>query len=187
MWDAMNKALQLKYGTIDSEKSLLYNALEDHVSGIDLSDAPIRYFIFKSHTQKVMRNLLRRAAFDTLIQTSQSIFRDYLKLFPFQQEYLNLILNDVNNFYDDLQKKGPSYFDSNTLERLLSLEGGTMTFSTHFQHAENVIQGSLGYGSFSYNDIFYVPREQLNGHLLFQPQSLLYYATKLNANSRFNE
>lgn len=194
MWGATEKAMYLQYRSPKKRKielvgkSVLYDEFEQYASENRESltyNPPTRYFEYKQYTEQVIDRLLQRTAFDTLIETSESILRDYLKLFPFQPKYFDLILQDVNEFYNDLHEKGPFRYGLSSLHRILRLAEPDR-ISRHFSDAENMIKSGHSFGGHSYDDIFSIPREELYGHIAFQPQSLLYHVHKLNARVRYH-
>lgn len=181
----MEKAQSLK------RESLLHDELETYAEeklGYLTKFSPKYYFEYKQHTDQVLEQILQRNAVDALIQTSKSILKDYFAFFPFQPSYLNLIMKDVNEFYDNLVNKGPASCDLENLKRTLSLNESSPKISRHFYLAERIILNHddrfpdvLQMNGYSYDDVFYLPKSELYGHVSTQPQSLLYFVTKMNA------
>lgn len=185
----MKKAKSLK---TQKRKSLLFDEFEKYAKKkLDYftRKSPKYYHDYKQHTNEILKETLHRSAHNALIKTSKSLLEDYFTLFPFQPTYLKIIMDEVDEFFDE-QQKDPWNFDLNSLSRILTLGSHNSKISDHFFMAEKIIE-SADYShnlpeffqkkGYSYDDVFYLPRSELYGHISTQPQSLLYFVTKLNA------
>lgn len=177
-------AVSNQQNTSSQELSLLYEGFQQYANETKeplTEDPPTYYHHYKTLTEDALRQSLQRAGFFFLIETSKSILSDYLKLFPFQPEYIEKILQDVDTFYSTLQNKGPFYYGLSNLHDILTKLSG---ISRHFARAENMISSRFQVDDKTYNSVFSVSKEELYDHIAYQPQSLLYYANMLNADKR---